>query len=400
MSKRLNVLLFTNLFPTPVDPTRGVFIDQLVRRLREHVDLTVMCPLPWFPKWPFLRTLKNWYPFSQIPERYEVDGLPVYSPKYPLIPRVSEAFHASAVFLGAARTVARLHHEKKFDIINGHWLYPDGVVAAWLAALMEAPLVLSGRGCDVNHFLNRWEKRRPILKALERAKKVTVVSEALRARLIHENLPSEKVVAIPNGVDFELFQLSSRPECLAKLDLSITGKNIVFVGQLLDIKGVDNLLHASALLAQHRADFTVYLVGDSSYRKSYEAMAYDLGVATRVQFVGNRPHKEIAAWIGAADVLCLPSLREGWPNVVMEALASGRPVVATRVGGIPEMVNERNGILVEPKQSRQLAEAIGTALEKSWNPSDIRRTVDHLTWEKTAECYARVFEETVKKGNA
>lgn len=391
MDKRLKVLLITNLFPTPVDSYRGIFTYQLVKRLKETCDMTVVCPLPWFPRLSVLRILDKWYPFSQIPCQYEVQGIPVHSPKYFLIPKLSEGLHSFLMFLGMARTVARLHRRKGFDVINAQWLYPDGVAAARLARILRLPMVLTGLGCDVNVDLTVPSKRRQILRAIDQADSVTLVSAALKDRVRREGFADKKLVIIPNGVDVEVFRPRPRNECLQSLGLPMDKRTIVFVGRIVEVKGIDYLLEAAVELRKRREDFTFYLVGDSPMRSEYERKAQSMNAADFVKFVGGKTHREIAFWMGAGDVFCLSSIREGWPNVVMEALASGRPVVAFRVGGIPEIVDEWSGILVDTRKGLAFADALNTALDRSWDARKIRESVARLSWEKAAQRYLDVF---------
>lgn len=398
MAKRLNVLLITNLFPTPVDSYRGIFTYQLVKRLKETCDVTVICPLPWFPAIRALKFLDKWYPFSQVPSQYEVGGIAVASPKYVMIPKVSEALHSFFVFLGTFLTAARLHRERRFDVINAQWLYPDGVAASWIARILRLPTVLTGLGCDVNLDLTVAAKRGQILSALHQADSVTFVSEALRECVRAEGFPESKLSVIPNGVDLGLFRPRPRNECLEALGQPTQGKTIVFVGQILEVKGIDYLLEAAAELRKRRRDFTLYLVGESPDRRGFEQKSQSMGQTDFVKFVGGKTHGEIAVWMGASDVFCLSSVREGWPNVVMEALSSGRPVVASRVGGIPEIIDGSNGILVEPRQSQALCDALDAALNRSWDAEKIHASVARFSWEKAAETYGRIFEEAASAG--
>lgn len=393
---RLNILLISNLFPTPVDPIRGVFIYQIAKRLQAKCDLTVVCPLPWFPRWAKGKLFEKWADFAHVPKVYEWQGFTVHSPKYPMIPKVSEAVHAAFVFPSLYRTVKRLHRTKKFDSVNTHWLYPDGVAAAWITHLLKLPHVVTALGCDANLFMLQGHKRPQIEWALRKAQGVTVVSEALRNFLVEQGLKDKCIDVIPNGVDAEIFHPRDKAECARQLGLTYQGKTVVFVGQLLEVKGVIYLIEAVERLVAAGKDFMVYLVGEGSGRSEYEAEIARRGLSGHMRLVGNRPHAEIAVWMGIGDVFCLPSIREGFPNVVLEALFCGRPVVASRVGGIPEMVNESNGYFVDPKNSESLADALGKALEQDWDPQSILATVSHLSWEGAAEHYFQSLEEAQK----
>lgn len=387
MSKRLKVLLITNLFPTPVDKVRGVFTYQLVQEMKAWCDLTVLCPLPWFPRLQLLRFLKKWYPFSLIPKEYTVNGVEVYSPKYWIIPRVSETIHSILMFLGLLRTALKLHQHGRFDTINAQWLYPDGVVAYWVAKILRLPLSVSALGCDVNLFLEQKQKKWQIVNMLKHVDVVTVVSESMKRRLLEEGVQEQKISVIPNGVNTRVFRPTNREACRQKLALPPKGKIILFVGRLLELKGLSYLIEAVRRLAAKQREFTLYLIGEGAQRQRYEEAVTEHHLRKHVKFVGGKEHHEIALWMGACDVFCLPSLHEGCPNVVLEALSCGRPVVASRVGGIPDMVGEESGVLVEPENSHALYEALDLALHREWESAEIHRSVAHLSWEVAAEKY-------------
>jgi len=391
----LKLLLVSNLYPTPVEPTRGIFTHQLATRLRAHCDVTVACPLPWFPDLPLPGT-KRWKRYAQVPSRYEVDGIEVASPKYLLLPRVSEGLHARLMGMSLGPAIARLHAERRFDVINAHWLYPDGVAAVGAAARLGLPVVLSALGSDVNVSATEPEKWPQVLRALRAADAITTVSEALKARLVAESIPAERITAILNGADHGLFRTLDRVACRRELGLDPAPRLILFVGRLVPIKGVGHLLDAAARLAAKRADFVVCLLGDGEEREALLAQARALGLGDRVKWMGARPHAEIPRWMGAADVFCLPSLAEGCPNVVLEALFAGRPVVASDTGGIPEMVNATNGVLAPPGDGAALADALDRALAAAWDPESIRSSVMHLTWEAAAARYHRVIASVSK----
>jgi teichuronic acid biosynthesis glycosyltransferase TuaC len=388
----VNVLLLTNLFPTPADPTRGVFTQQLARELGRRCRLSVVCPLPWFPPLPDVGPFRRWTPFSRVPSHYWMDGQLVRSPKYPLFPRLSESVHAELMFPTLFQAVRRLHERAPLDVINAKWLYPDGVAAVRVGARLGVPVVLSASGCDVNLFLRQPEKREKILRALRTADAVTTVSRAMKERLVSEGLDAGRLVAIPNGVDGELFHPRDRARCRRELGLRDAGRIVLFAGQLVEVKGLEHFLAAFAGVARRHSDVTAVLAGEGPLRETLLKRAGELGLEGRVRFAGGQPHGRVALWMGACDVFCLPSLREGWPNVVMEALASGRPVAATRVGGIPEVVAEgKNGALAEPADAASLEQALERVLGRSWDDAAVAASVADFSWGGAADRYLEVF---------
>ena len=158
----MNILLVTNLFPTPVEPERGIFTLQLVKRLINKASVTVVCPLPWFPKWEVLERFSKWYSFSQVPYHYQIDGVEVYSPKYLMLPKVSAAHQAFLMKLGLAPCLKKLSQQEHFDVINSHWFYPDGVAVDKLMKTINIPHIPTGLGCDVNRYIVDPEKREQV----------------------------------------------------------------------------------------------------------------------------------------------------------------------------------------------------------------------------------------------
>ena len=397
MNTPLRLLLITNLFPNPVDLNRGIFVKQLVQELRLLCEVDVVCPLPWFPKFRPINALARWQQLSRIPNKYEVDGITVHSPKYVMLPLVSEPVHSILMFWGLVRYVRKLHQEHSFDVINAQWLYPDGVVSNWLAKLLKVPVVLTALGCDVNLFLNQPTKRLQILPALRRANAITVVSKSLADRLEAEGIPSSQIAIIPNGVNTELFFPCDRATCSEQLEIPVEEKKILFVGRLDEEKGVEYLVAACRHMLTRRSDFHLYIVGDGPLRNGLETRVVSEGLAKCVTFLGTRSHAEVASWLGSCDVFCLPSIREGCPNVVVESLACGRPVVASAVGGVPELINAETGILVPPADSNKLAKALHVALDRNWNAQKVAESVSQSTWKKVATDYYSVLSSVLER---
>jgi len=394
-SKRLNVLFFTNLFPTPVDPTRGIFHLQLVRELASICDITVVCPLPWFPRWPFLKRLARWYAFAKIPSEYEVGGIHVHSPKYLMLPKVSGAMQGRLVYLGSHRVIKKLHRQQAFDVINALWLYPDAVAAERVGNQLGIPMVPAALGCDVNRMLKESDKRDQIVCMLKNAGRIISVSDGLRDGMVAEGILRDRVSIISNGVNTDLFFPREKSIERSRHGLPLNKKIVVYVGRLAEEKGLTTLVAAAGLISAKREDFLLCIVGDGPQMDELRNQTTELGISEAVRFIGHQNHEAIASWLGACDVFCLPSIREGCPNVIIEALSSGRPVVASRVGGIPDMVKSNTGALVEPAQPNELAEALNHALDQYWDTEAIANSVKENTWRATAEVYLSVYRDAV-----
>jgi teichuronic acid biosynthesis glycosyltransferase TuaC len=193
----------------------------------------------------------------------------------------------------------------------------------------------------------------------------------LRRRAIELGVPAGKVTTILNGCDFSVFRPGDRAAARRKLGVDPAAELLVYVGRISLPKGSAELTDAMISLAASRPRLRVAMIGEGAYRNTMEARASAAGIAERFLFPGHQSSAQIVEWLAAGDVFCLPSHSEGCPNVIVEAIACGRPVVATNVGGIPELVDESCGILVPPRDSRALAEALERTLAASWDPSRI-----------------------------
>ena len=395
--ERKRLLLFTNLFPTPTEPQRGIFIFQLARALQCHFDITVVCPLPWFPKSKLLGRFRNWHAFANVPSVYEWKGIDVRSPKYPMIPRVSRSMQSKLMFLSVRRTIKHIHAERSFDVVNSHWLYPDSVAAQKIATSLRIPHVPVGRGCDVNDFLNHPRRRQQILNMLSASDHVVMVSQQLRDRVIEEGIQPDMVTAVTNGVDTSVFYPQDRQAARRVVNIAPRGRYVLYIGRLSAEKAVDVLIDAFAETARTQLDVKLLIAGAGPEYQSLVARVSAHGIDDRVQFVGKVKHSAVPFWINASSFLCLPSYREGCPNVVLESLACGVPVVGSRVGAVPDFVTEECGLLVPPGDAGRLAAALTTALSTTWDRKRIQQKVVTNTWAERAKLYVKVFGAVLSK---
>jgi len=371
----------SSYFPSTADPVRGTFNLQQAKALGAHCEVAAVAPIQWFP-------VRLWHGAgpSAAPYAETVEGLRTWHPRYALTPGIARDTYAAQMAAALLPHLARIRREYRFNVLLATWAFPDVVVGALAAQMFDVPLLAKVHGSDINVQSRYPLRRRQIRWAMNRAEKVLAVSGALRERLMELGVPDERIMVHHNGVDQGRFTPRSRRESRMELGLEPEGKHVVFVGYLVEAKALHILLDAIARLrSTGRLDFTTHLVGCGPLENDLRTQAEALGITDAVQFQGRRPHREIPTWMSAADVFCLPSVREGCPNVMLEALASGRPVVATRVGGIPELARDDNSLLVPPSDPVALGEALSQALSRQWDPETLRASVAGYSWETSAQ---------------
>jgi teichuronic acid biosynthesis glycosyltransferase TuaC len=341
----------------------------------------VVSPIPFFPSgWGWGR----WRNLSEIPKNEIIGGLQVLHPRYFLLPKVSMPFHGLLMFLGCLRCVTKLNQNWKIDCIDAHFVYPDGMAAVLLGKVLKVPVTVSARGTDMNVYPS-FRLIRPMIRwTLRCADQLVAVSSSLKEAMLKVGTREEKIRVIPNGVDTERFQPLPADIAKSRLSISPSGQTIVSVGALIPSKGHRLLMQAfSKILARHQG-LQLYIIGEGGERSSLEVLAKELGIDHVVHLVGKRPYEELPGWFSAGTVSCLLSSREGWPNVVTESLACGTPVVATNVGGIPEILCSADlGIIVEQTIDSAVV-GLEQGLTKSWNRDAISRQGRARSWDKVA----------------
>lgn len=370
----LRVLVISQIFPSPAEPTRGIYNGNRVRALAAHCEVRAICPERW------LTRIRRGRSGLSTPEHRVLD-IPTCYPVWWSVPGLA-ALHAAGMEASLRGLVREVRREFPFDAILAAWGYPDGVAAVRLGQELGVPVIIKLLGSDGNECPRRPLLRPQIRWALNRCHHVVTVSQALRDGVVALGVPPERVVAQQNGVDGERFRLQCRRAARERLGLPADKKLVCFVGNLRREKGVDILVDAAARLAAAGApEFEVLMVGGGPREEQLQARIRELKLEAVVRLCGRRPNHEIADWIGAADLLCLPSFREGCPNVVLEALACGRPVVASRVGGVPELVTDQTGVLVPAGDADALAAGLHATLQREWDADALRNSVQYLSWD-------------------
>lgn len=370
------------------DEPTGSPASQSEQPARRH-SVEVVAPVPWAP--PLLR--RAGIQWRDVPRQEQVGGLPVHHPRYPFLPKVSMPLHARLMALGSMPLVRRLHASQPFELIDAHFVYPDGAAALLIGNTLGIPTVVSARGSDI-HLHPRFRLVRPqIRKTLLGAAGRIAVCEALRDEMLHIAGAPVPIRVIGNGVDLERFFPLAKSEAREALRIPANARALLCVASLVPVKGHELLLRAFERVSAAVPESQLYLIGEGALRANLENLTASLGLRDRVRFAGSCPNAQLRTWYSAADASVLASSREGWPNVVLESLACGTPVVATRVWGTPEILRSPElGLLVEPTPE-SLAEGLQAALATKWDSAKLISYARQRDWSVVATELQAYFRE-------
>lgn len=390
-SQKTHLLVFSSLYPNAAQPHHGVFVEERLRHLvgSGRVAATVVAPVPWFP---FQHHRFGTYAtFARVPEHEERFGIRILHPRYPVIPKVGMSVAPSLMYRALLPLLRRLVAKgEHFDLIDAHYFYPDGVAATRLGNALGKPVVITARGSDVNVIAQHRVPARQMKWAAANASATITVSKALKDKIESLNVSPDKIKVLRNGIDLERFRPLDRAAIRTKL--GVTGLVWLSVGHLVELKGVHV---AIAALAQLR-DVTLLIAGEGPELDALAQLAKRLGVAERVRFLGAVEHDALCDYYNAVDALVLASSREGMPNVVLESLACGTPVLATAVGGIPEVIAcPETGELMSERTPAALVQAWETLQARRPDRAQTRKFAETLGWWPVVEAqcalYARVL---------
>jgi glycosyltransferase involved in cell wall biosynthesis len=366
------IVTFSSLFPSAAFPTHGLFVQDRMQRVAEASGLEwcAVAPVPLVPA-P-LRTGER-ARRAAMPLRETVAGVRVEHPRYFHLPGLSTARQAARIARASLDIVRELTRGQP-AVLDAHYVYPDGVAALRIAAQLRLPCIVTARGTDLNVLAGKPAIARQVRAAAGEAFALLAVSEALRRRFVAiTGLPDASVRLSRNGVDLERFRPGDRAAARAALGLPAHGPLLLGVGRLVASKG----FHRAVDLLRELPDARLVLVGEGPQRQRLARLA----PRQRLLLLGSLPPPAVALAYQACDLLVLPSEREGWPNVVTEALASGLPVVASAVGGIPEILSDPAcGIAVPPGDAAALARAARHFLDAPPSRAAVRAFAARYSW--------------------
>jgi teichuronic acid biosynthesis glycosyltransferase TuaC len=378
-----------------MSPGHGIFVETRLRELlgSGRIETKVVAPVPWFfsghPRFG------NYARMARTPLREMHNGIDVHHPRYCLPPKVGMNIAPFALALGAKPTIQRLVDEGyDFDVIDAHYYYPDGVAAALLARHFKKPFAVTARGSDINLIARHAIPRRLMRWASTRAAASIGVSTALTKAMLQIGMPAFSLMTMPNGVDLNLFR--AHPPAAARIELGWPqGPTLLSVGNLVENKGHHIAIEALAQLPQ----FRLVIAGEGPQRRELELLASQINVANRVQFLGRLDQGQLAKCYSASDVLVLASSREGWPNVLLESMACGTPVVATDVGGVAEIVTSSNvGRLMSNRTVADLLAAVQDLWRNLPDRLTVRAHAQNCGWQSTSDAQVALFRRIALQG--
>lgn len=385
----MKLLTISTLYPNSIDPKHGIFVQTRLRHLlSRHQDIhaKVIAPIPWFP---FTSERFGAYAkYAKAPKRENLNGVEVLHPRYLVIPKVGMLLTPIFLFLAIFFSARKLRKEGfDFDLVDGHYFYPDGVSIAAACNMLGKPFTVTSRGTDLNLIPQFRLPRKMIKWTINQCDHAMAVCEALRTEIINLGAPAEKATTLRNGVDLQLFQPVNREH------QSRASNKVLSVGHLVERKGHHLVIEAVANMDNVHLD----IIGAGEEQHNLVALVEKLGCQDKVSFLGAMGQTELVSHYGTADLLILASDREGWANVLLEAMACGTPVVATNIWGTPEVVDESvAGVLVE-RDAKSIQQGIEKALERNFNRDAVRTYAEKFTWDATSDGQYTIFNRLMQR---
>jgi glycosyltransferase involved in cell wall biosynthesis len=364
----------------------------VLHQLARHCEIRVISPRPLLP-------FKSWRGRTPRPEDQ------IFQPLYVrtfYVPKFGGPWNHRLMARALLDPIRKVRAEFAFDVVLGAWVFPDACALDLLRDELRAPLVAIAQGTDVHGYLPMTLRRHTIVQALSRAAATITRSRDLANRLREAGVPFLKLRPIYNGVDTAVFHPADTPAVRQQLGLSAQARVILYVGNFLPVKNPLLLVNAHAQLVRRSPEpCELVLIGAGPLDGKIRRLAAKLGTTDRVRLVGRQPPAEVARFMQAADVLCVPSKLEGVPNVLLEGFACGLRAVATRVGGIPEVLDKDFlGTLVPSADTTALTAALAQLLATNADRAAILRHAEQFSWSATTERYGSVLREAVEGARA
>lgn len=386
----LRILTFTTLWPNSRQPVHGLFVrERVLAMVKGGAVISVIAPVPWVP----FGIGKIFYRYEKYDgvEETQTDGpFTVYHPRFITFPKMLKFLDGWMMAVSVSMFLIRKKINWDFDVIDAHWLYPDGTAALLLGRVYRTPVTVTVRGDDIRTFSRFLLRRLQLRYTLRNVLWVWAVCEDLKKWVcrIVPGLPSVEVSL--NGVDTKKFHPINRSECRELLGLPLGHTILITVGRIEPAKGQMILMEALGILAAKEVEYQLVLVGpvdDEDYVKQMRESAAKTGLGGRIVWAGPQGHESLINWLCAADIFLLASENEGCPNSLLEAMACQVPAVVTPVGGVPELINEGDGCIFVKRTAEAFARGIEEMTGRNRKLHERRETIhnDIRSWDKVAE---------------
>ncbi len=387
----MKILFVTELWP----PHGGSFVLDQVKSVAAFVSATVVVLIPHPPGFSRYCSMRSRFA-DKFAEPELADEIPVYYLRYRTIPEFGKYLNSIQAF----RSLAQFLRERRdrFDLVHAHFAYTTGFAAVCAGRSFGLPVIVTAYGSDIYFYTRRTPKNLVAawftIWGLRHATAITALSNDLAAKIAALGVSGPKITVIPLGINGTTFFPRGEKAALRRqLQLPDNGHLFLFVGNWVPVKGLTFLFDALAKVCQQFPAAKLAMIGQGKLEPLLKQQAQQLGIEKQIIWVGPRSHAEIPFWMSAADFLVLPSLSEGYGLVVLEALACGTPVIASQVGGIPEiLISNDYGALVPPHNSEALARAMLGAIDKNW---ETKKLVDYAhtgTWSARTQKLVQVYK--------
>lgn len=392
----MKILTLTTLYPNSEQYRHGIFIEnRLLHLIRQYpeVQLKVIAPVPYFPRMLSFasRFFGHYGKYSKVPFFEQRHGIDVYHPRYLVIPKIG--MNLTPYFL--YRAMKKMAHQLmqrgyEFDLIDCHYFYPDGVSATKLASELNKPITVTARGSDITLFPQFPKVRQKIKKTLRNMSAGIGVCQALVDEMKVIEPDHQPLIAIRNGVDLNLFKPADDRAQLRK-KLGLENFTLLMVGNLVELKG-----HALVMKAlEQLPEASLIIIGEGELEQELKLLAKKLNLEDRVNFVGGLQQPQLPDFYAAVDCLVLASSREGWANVLLEAMSCGTPVVATKVWGTPEVVSKPEAGLLINRDVDSIKQGIEQFISNDIDRNKTRQYAEGFSWSATSAAQYELFEKCI-----
>jgi teichuronic acid biosynthesis glycosyltransferase TuaC len=388
-TKPIHVLTLSTLFPNSARPNFGVFVERQTAALSRQpgVDVTVINPIG-APPFPFSR-LKKYHQLHDLPWHENWFGLDIYRPRFSLLPGIGGRFNPAAICNAIWPIVQKIHAERPIDIVDAEFFYPDGPAAMEIAARLSVPYTIKARGSDIHYWSSIAGCRAKIIAAAQSASALLAVSTAMKDDIAALGIDPDKITVHYTGLDPDKFH--PRDKAAAKVELGLDGPTILCVGALIARKSQNLLIEALAQIP----GATLLLAGDGEAEHNFRMLAARMGVSERVRFLGSVAHDRLPMLYAAADVMALVSSSEGLANAWVEAIACGTPVIASNVGGAPELLKSPDAGRIVKRDVDEIAKAIADIIAHPIAPDRVAAQAKRFSWDENGRLLAELMHRLV-----